>query len=300
MATDVAEQLSDAAAALYALTPGEFTAARNQRSRAARASGDKELAAAVAALRKPSASAWLVNMLVRHRADEIGQVLDLAESLREAQQDLDADELRELGHQRQKLVAALTREGRRLASELGQHLSDSAAEEVSQTLQAAMVDPWAAAAVRTGALVRPLTATGVEPVDLAGAVAVAVPAASVARSTEGGGPKRKPKTKPPSPSKEKLAAAHALVANTEKQAAAARERVDAIEAEADGLAPRREQLEQELADLRARVRDAEAALADANRAADHLDRERSQAERAANAAHKKAEQARAALDRFTR
>ncbi|WP_148040108.1 hypothetical protein [Cryobacterium tepidiphilum] len=299
MTTDVAAQLADAAAALYALTPGDFTAARNQRSRDARAAGDKDLAAALTALKKPSASAWLVNMLVRHRADEIGQVLDLGASLREAQQDLDADELRELGRQRQKLVAALTREGRRLASDLGERLSDSAADEVGQTLQAAMVDPWAAAAVRTGALVRPLSATGVEPADLTGAVAVAVPAASVARSSEGG-TKRAAKAKPRGPSKEKLAAARALVADAEKRASDARARIDAIDAEADELAPRRTTIEHELDDLRARVHDAEAALADATRDADRLDRERSQAERAADDAERKADQARAALDRLTR
>jgi hypothetical protein len=300
VAADVATRVADTAVALYALTLGDFTAARNRRSREARASGDKELATAIAALRKPSTSAWLVNMLVRHRADEIDQVLDLAASLREAQQDLDAAELRELGHQRQKLVAALTREGRRLASELGENLSDAAAGEVSQTLQAAMVDPWAAAAVRTGALVRPLAATGVEPVDLTGAVAVAVHAASVARSPDRATPKRAEKAKPRGPSKEKLAAARALVADTDAQATAARERVDAIEAEADALAPRREQLEQELEDLRHRVREAESALADATRDADRIERDRSQAERAADAAERKAEQARDALERLTR
>lgn len=296
----MAASVADAAAALYALTPGDFTAARNQWSRQARARGDKDVAGAITALRKPSASAWLVNMLVRHRADEIDQVLDLGASLREAQQDLDAGELRELGHQRQKLVAALTREGRQLAAELGERLSDAAADEVSQTLQAAMVDPWAAAAVRTGALMRPLTATGVEPVDLTGAVAVAVPEASVARSAEGAAPKRAAKATQHGPSKEKLAAARALVADAEKQAAAAHKRVEAIDVEADELVPRREQLEQELANLRDRVRDAEAALAEADRDADRLDRERSQAERTADNAERKAEQARAALDRLTR
>lgn len=296
VAADAAARLADTAADLYALTPSEFTAARNERSRAARADGDKELAANITALRKPSASAWAVNMLMRHRADEIGQLLDLGESLREAQSDLDADELRELGRQRQKLVAAITREGRQLAAELGQRLSDAAAEEVSQTLQAAMVDPWAAAAVRTGALVKPLLATGVERVDLAGAVAVNVPAASVATGRSAERPKR---AKPKGPSKQALTEAKAAVAEAEKVADAARERVEKIDAAADALVPRREQLEQELQDLRDRVRDAEGALAEATRDAERLDRDRTRAEQAADEADAKAERARAALDRLT-
>jgi len=296
VATDVAAKLADAAAALYALTPGEFTAARNKRAREARADGDKEFAAAITALRKPSASAWLVNMLVRHRTDQISQVLDLAASLREAQQDLDAQELRELGRQRQQLVAALTREGRRLASDLGEHLSDAAADEVGQTLQAAMVDAWAAAAVRTGALVRPLLATGVEAVDLAGAVAVAVPTASVEREPDRGARKR---AKPRGPSKEQVSAARALVVETEKQADAARARVEEIDDEAEALEPRRERLERELRELRDQVRDAEQALAEVAQDADRLERERGRAERKADGAEAKAAQARAALERLT-
>src|SRR5690554_4012928 len=111
-------------------------------------------------------------MLSRHRADEVGQLLELGAALREAQSELDADELQELGRQRQKLIAAVMRQARDLADELGGTLGGSAADEVGQTLQAALADPDAADAVTAGLLTRPFAASGWGSVDIDAAVAV--------------------------------------------------------------------------------------------------------------------------------
>lgn len=169
MATD---PLLSIAEELYALSPGEFTGTRNQWAKQAKADGDKELAGRVNELRKPSMAAWVVNMLVRHRAEEMTQVLDVGASLRQAQENLDGDALRELTRQRRQLTTAVTHQGRLLAGELGQKVTQAVADQVESTLHAAMVDEQAAAALRSGMLVTTLAATGVGEVDVVDAVAV--------------------------------------------------------------------------------------------------------------------------------
>jgi hypothetical protein len=157
--------LEEVAQELYGLPLSEFTAARNQRAK-----GD--LAKQIKQLRKPATPAWVVNMLMRHRAEEMTQVLSMGESLRRAQADLDADALRELTKQRRQLTGAVSREGRTLAAELRLEVSEDVTRQVEETLHAAMIDEQAAAAVRSGLLVTPLAATGVGELEVADAVAV--------------------------------------------------------------------------------------------------------------------------------
>jgi hypothetical protein len=157
---------------LYALPPGEFTGTRNQWVKQTRAGGDTELAGRVGELRKPSMAAWVVNMMMRHQGEQMAQVLELGASLRQAQADLDGDALRELTRQRRQLTTAVTHQGRVLAGELGSKVTEAVADQVQDTLHAAMVDEGAAAAVRSGMLVAALSATGVGSVDAGDAVAV--------------------------------------------------------------------------------------------------------------------------------
>jgi hypothetical protein len=162
--------LVDQANRLYALPLDEFTAARNAAATSARKEGDRELASALRALPKAASSAWLVNVLVTRRRDEIEQVLELGASLREAQSGVDRAHLQALGQQRQRLLSAVARQSLEAAAELGHDVGPAALPGVEQTLRAALADPAAAAAVLTGRLVRTLEASGWEPVDLTGAV----------------------------------------------------------------------------------------------------------------------------------
>jgi hypothetical protein len=157
---------------LYGVLPGEFTGTRNQWAKQTKAEGDAELARRVQELRRPSVAAWVVNMLMRHQGEQMTQVLELGTSLRQAQSDLDAEALRELTRQRRQLTTAVTHQGRVLAGELGQKVTDAVADQVEGTLHAAMVDEQAAAAVRSGMLVAALTATGVGSSDVVDAVAL--------------------------------------------------------------------------------------------------------------------------------
>lgn len=156
---------------LYGLHPSEFTRARDARAGEAKKAGDKERAAALRVLRRPSTSAWVVNVLARRRTDEISGLLELGDRMREAQAALSGDELRALGRQRHQLVASLAREGSRLARQAGHPVGTNVEREVEATLDAALADPDAGAAMASGLLVKPLEHSGLGPVDLEAAVA---------------------------------------------------------------------------------------------------------------------------------
>ncbi|WP_144795505.1 transposase [Microbacterium paludicola] len=168
MAADADGTIDDIAAELCALPPGEFTDARNAKAKQIE---DAALAAEVRAIRKPLLAAWAVNLFARERADELGEALDLARELREAQDDMDAAALRTLNRQRRALIRQLTAAAGELATARGEKITQATADAVSQTLNAAMFDAHAATAVASRRLVRPLEASGADPAEIAEAVA---------------------------------------------------------------------------------------------------------------------------------
>jgi hypothetical protein len=328
-----ADPLADVADELYALVPDEFTAARNARAKRLRLD-DRALANAVAELRRPSPAAWLVNQLVRHRPDELEQLLQLGEQLREAQADLDAATLTALARERRKVVGALARDAGRLAEELGNEVRNPVLDEVAETLQAAMTDAAAAEAVRTGRLVRGLEAIGTE-VDLDGAVAGGAVAGGAARApaartrqTTGGRPardevaeRRERKRREEAESDEERGArereeakraereraereraeraarqAEERAATAEQAAAEASTRLDEAHAAADRAAATRDDLEARLRELESQLSAAERELAEAERAVRPLEREHDRASRAAEEARAAADELRADLD----
>lgn len=154
---------------LYALPLADFTPARDAKAKELKGT---DLAKTVKSLKKPSLAAWVVNLLARREAEQVDQVLTVGAALREAQATLDGAQLRELTKQRRQLTNAVTTTARRHASERGQKVTDSVADEVEATLTAAMVDEGAAVAVRSGLLVKAISTTGVDDLDLAAYVAV--------------------------------------------------------------------------------------------------------------------------------
>ncbi|HET6152521.1 MAG TPA: hypothetical protein VFE15_06160 [Marmoricola sp.] len=164
-----ADDLVAIADGLYAAPVAGFIAARDA---AAKAADSRELGARIKALRKPSVAAWAVNLLVRREAEQIDQVLGIAESLRAAAEALDADELRALTRQRRQLTAALTTAAAGLVREEGVRLSSAVADQVEGVLTAAMLDPVAADVVRSGLVLTAFTSTGVSDVDVSAVCAV--------------------------------------------------------------------------------------------------------------------------------
>jgi hypothetical protein len=175
-----ADSLSQVADELYGLVPSEFTAARDSRARQARAAGQRETAAEIKKLPRPTAGAWLVNQLVRGASAQMDQLFDIGQSLQDAQRELDGNRLRELSVQRRQIIAELVPEAARLAAAAGLPASAAVLDEVRSTLEAALVDPAAGEAARSGRLARALAYAGLGEVDLTAAMAGPPPAARTA------------------------------------------------------------------------------------------------------------------------
>jgi hypothetical protein len=124
---------------LYGVAPEEFTARRKELAAAAKKRGDADGAKAIAAARKPTAAAWVVNQLVRADPSAPTRLSDLSEGLRAAHAEMDGPRIRELTTAQRKLVHELVRS----AFEAADLADPSAAmrDDVTNTLQAAIADP---------------------------------------------------------------------------------------------------------------------------------------------------------------
>jgi hypothetical protein len=275
--------LADIAGDLYAGPPGEFIATRNARAKEVT---DPGLASQVKALRKPSVAAWVVNVFAQERKVQLGQALQLAQELREAQDDLDAATLAQLGRQRRALTAQLAREAVGLASSRGERITPSTGEAVQQTITAAFFDPDAAAAVASGRLVRELEAS--EPVDLDVVV--------------GGGRPEPLKVAPPPTDEVKARRerreAEAAVHNAEQDVLRAQRDETKADSEVRNLARRVDDLAARERDLEAQLAAARDELEAAKSRVSELDDRKTAAGEAVAEAQRGLEAARKALDRL--
>lgn len=295
---------ADVARELLLVAPADFVAQRSARQRAAR-KDDRELAAAIGKLRKPAPAAWVIDLLAHDGA--LDDAVDLGPAIRKAQADADPAEIRKLRHQRSQVVDALAQAGADLASDAGHPATPAVLDQVRATIEAAMADPHAGAAVRSGLLVRPLESAGFDDVDLDGALAdpdavpdawsgsdaPPIPIDQARRSRKAGrasrpperdgtpGPERQPEPKrEPKPKREQAAREPKVDPSAERRAArdaevearaASREAdaaLDAAEQELEDAEDRRADLERQLADATAEVERLERARDDAEAASD--------------------------------
>jgi hypothetical protein len=152
--------LSDLTRNLYAEPPGEFIAARDVAAKAARAAGDEELAAALKALRRPTVSAGLLNLLARERRDAVIALAEVGPKLRAAQQDGAGDTVRALMRDRKDLTAQLGRDAADLADEQGLTVTAGVEREIQTALLAAVSEPTVATALLAACLSTAPIATG--------------------------------------------------------------------------------------------------------------------------------------------
>jgi hypothetical protein len=256
----VTDSLLEIADQLYGLPLADFTPARDALVKEHKA--DKSFAARIRALKKPSLAAWVVDLLVRRDAPQVEQVLAVGAALREAQANLDGEELRALTRQRRQLTAAVTSQARGLAHEEGVKVTQAVADQVEATLTAAMVDEGAAAAVRSGLLVAALTATGVGEADVAGAIAVPEALGFAAAPREATPPPRPDLHVVPDPEADDKArrAAAEVVDEARAEVDAAREALTAAADEVDALQARSLQLQAEVDELKGRIAQLESDL----------------------------------------
>jgi hypothetical protein len=158
----IGRELDEIVRELYVLPPNDFVAARNELVRQARAAGSPDVAERLQRLRRPTRSAWLVNLLARDSA-AMQRLSALGRQLRDAQTGLSHAELRSLAEQRRHLIAELLDRAQAHAADADLRLTPAVLSEVEATLQAALVDLAGALTIRNGRLVRPLSHAGFGP-----------------------------------------------------------------------------------------------------------------------------------------
>ena len=232
--------LADAVAELYEADPDGFTGRRQELATRARDAGEPAVAKQIAALRKPTRSAWVVNRLVREDPEVRARLDEISADLRAAAGSADGGRIRELTAARARLVDELTRQ----ALQVSDLPAPPAAlrEEVTATLDAAIADPEVAA--NLGTLVRAAHWAGFGLAPLTDGVPDSAPA-------------RKAKTPPPAEDgadrerrrREKIHEAERAVAQADQD-------VEAASAAERDLEDTVRHLEAELADARQRLAEA--------------------------------------------
>jgi hypothetical protein len=138
---------------LYSADPDEFMQRRGALATAAKKRGDTAAGKQISALRKPTRSAFTVNMLARTDPDLIADLLDLGGQLRDAERSVDAKLIRELTTRRRRLVDELTRRAFDVIADDAP--SSAVRDEVVSTLTAALADQAVAEQIADGTLVKP-------------------------------------------------------------------------------------------------------------------------------------------------
>ena len=293
MADEPPRAVLDEADRLYGLPLEQFTAERDAAAKALRKAGDREAAAVLAKLPKPTPAAWAANQVARTEPDVRDEFLAAGAALREAQEAAlagDAGALRDATRAQRSAVDAFMAAAQPLQPG-GRPLSRAMSDRLRTTLLAAAGNEELSDALADGRLALEAEAGGAWPPPDASEGVAAAPRRSTPR----------PSAKPADRSGRKL------VRDTNKRAAAksaAREAEREREREAREAARRaREELERELREARAGLKVRERALAiaekDATRAEQRLEAARAALEEArveAEATAKLLTEAREAVD----
>jgi hypothetical protein len=204
-----ADPVETAAERLYGLPLEDFIPERGAAAKALRKEGEKEAAAAVAKLPKPSQVAWVANQLAREGADDL---LDAGRALRDAQLGGGGREaLREATAAQRAAVDALLKRGQELRP-----LSRDLTDRLRALLMAVAGDDSVREAFSAGRLVDEPSSGGAWPVG--GFVAPASTPAS--REGKGGGGGRKaPAGREPAAARRKREAREAKAAERARKEA---------------------------------------------------------------------------------
>lgn len=272
--------LASATDQLYAGSPDDFVERRKALIADARAAKDRTLATAIGKLRRPTRSAWLVNLYGREAPDELAALLDLGAALQAAQTQLSGPELRRLSGERQKTLAAATRSAVALGETHGFSATEAVRQEVTQTLQAALADPEVAGQVRAGTLTQAHTYGGFGPFT----ADVSAPAAAPATT----GSDDAAEEEQIAADEEHDAAEQERRAEAEQRLHDAEEALSSAADEADRATERADQLADRVEELRSELGAAEAAEAEARQQARMARKRVTELEQSAHAAREAA------------
>ena len=150
---------------LYGLPLDRFVPERGKLARELRAAGNRDEAAQVAKLRKPSLAAWAVNQLVRTQRRAVRDLFEAGDELRAAHSALldgsgEGGALRAAAERERAAVGSLVDAARGLLSSEGHELGTAVIDRVADTLHAAALDDEGREQVRAGRLERELRHVG--------------------------------------------------------------------------------------------------------------------------------------------
>jgi hypothetical protein len=282
---------------LYGLPLEEFVPARTELERRLRKEGDRERAAAVKKLTKPSVAAWAVNQASRSQPKHRRELLEASAELRATQErliagDASARDLESAGRRQRAALDALVDAASGLLTGDGKALGDATLARVRETLAAVASDEELADLFEAGTVDRERRPAGLgfgfggPAVEATAAPAKAPGKKAKAASTDReqrkpgrkaeddrkrGDADRKAREKAEKRRKRELAAARERVKDAKTEARAAERRQKAAERDARRAGQELERAESALAEARERaaeaLRAAEEAAAEAERAA---------------------------------
>lgn len=123
---------------LFRVPPPEFVAERNTIAKALKSDGEKELAAAVAAVRRPGVSDWALDVAAAEHADDVAELVEAANEVIDAQEA--AMEGRDGGDLRIRLkllrvcAATVAKQASDIAARAGQSGAGSSTMEITTRL----------------------------------------------------------------------------------------------------------------------------------------------------------------------
>jgi drug/metabolite transporter (DMT)-like permease len=134
----VADTAADILRRLFRVPPNEFVAERNKIAKALKADGEKDLAAAVSAVRRPGVSDWALDVAAAEHADDVAERGEAANEVLDAQEA--AMEGRDGGDLRIRLkllrvcTASVANQASVIAAEAGQTGAGSSATDITSRL----------------------------------------------------------------------------------------------------------------------------------------------------------------------
>lgn len=225
---------------LYGVPPEEFTALRKELAASAKKRGDADDAKAIAAARRPTTAAWVVNALVRADPTAVPRLTDMSASLRAAHAEMDGSRIRKLTAAQRALVHELVRTAFDAADVGGP--SAALRDDVTNTVQAAIADPDVAA--RLGRLEKAEQFSGFG--DFGASSAVTSP-----RAKKGAGPKSAAPQRSSRPAKRPSAAPTRPAGPSATEVRAARKRRDTAVKAAETAAAAKSDADETVEDQRA-------------------------------------------------
>jgi hypothetical protein len=270
----------DAVDELYALPLDEFTPRRDELAKELRATGKRDGAAWVKALRKPSAAAWLVNQLARTQKSDARRLLEKGDALRVSQEralarQASREELAGATQEHAEAMRMLLSKAPGFLDRRGASPSQTTLERAAETLRAILLDDSVRAGFAAGRLTREHRAAGL------GLAVSGRPTVAVASPAKAAKPGKRPK-------------GGASAAAPERRRAQERARAQAVASEARS---RQRARQRDLSAAQRDVRQAERELESAQRRLEKARRALVRAREKEADAGKRVEQARATARR---